>query len=113
MRLRELRKEKGITMKELGKVVGLAESTISLYENNKRQADYETLLKFAEFFGCSLDCLLGRNTNSQPSTPILSDKDIMFALLDGDKYEEIPDEVFNEVKEFAQWIAEKKMREQK
>ena len=43
-KLKELRKRKGISLKELGSIVGVAESTMSLYENGKRQPDYETLL---------------------------------------------------------------------
>ncbi len=57
-KLKELRKEKGISLKELGSVVGVAESTMSLYENGKRQPDYETLLKLAEYFGVTVDYLL-------------------------------------------------------
>ena len=30
------------------------------YENNEREADYETLIKFADYFDVSLDYLLGR-----------------------------------------------------
>lgn len=56
--LRELRRRNGMTMKQLGEEVGVAESTISLYENGKREADYETMLKIAEVFGVSLDYLL-------------------------------------------------------
>lgn len=62
-KLRELRKEKGISLKELGAEVGVAESTMSLYENGKRQPDYETLLKLAEYFGVSVDYLLRGNDN--------------------------------------------------
>ena len=61
MRLRKLRKGKDLTMKEFGEMFGLSESAISQYETGKRNADYETLLKFAEFFECSLDYLLGRS----------------------------------------------------
>lgn len=57
-KLKELRKDKGISLKELGTVVGVAESTMSLYENGKRQPDYETLLKLAEYFGVTVDYLL-------------------------------------------------------
>lgn len=57
-KLKELRKGKGISLKELGTVVGVAESTMSLYENGKRQPDYETLLKLAEYFGVTVDYLL-------------------------------------------------------
>ena len=49
-RIRELRKQHKMTMKELGAVVGLAESTISQYETGKRQPDNETLLKLGEYF---------------------------------------------------------------
>ena len=58
-RLRELRKAKGLSMKELGKMFGLAESTISLYESGKRQPDKDTLVRLANFFGVSVDYLLG------------------------------------------------------
>ena len=35
-------------------------NTISRYENLEREADYETLIKFADYFGVSPDYLLGR-----------------------------------------------------
>lgn len=59
-RIRELRKERNLTMKKLGECVGVAESTISLYENEKRQPDNEMLKKIADFFDVSTDYLLGR-----------------------------------------------------
>jgi transcriptional regulator with XRE-family HTH domain len=62
-KLKELRKEKGISLKELGSVIGVAESTMSLYENGKRQPDYETLLKLAEYFDVTVDYLLRGNSN--------------------------------------------------
>lgn len=64
-KLRELRKEKGISLKELGIAMGVAESTMSLYENGKRQPDYETLLKLAEYFNVTVDYLLRGNDNSE------------------------------------------------
>ncbi len=67
-KLRELRKEKGISLKELGSVVNVAESTMSLYENGKRQPDYETLLKLAEYFGVTVDYLL-RGDNETERLP--------------------------------------------
>ena len=47
LKLRELRKQKNLSMKELGAILGLAESTISLYENGKREPDIATLIKIA------------------------------------------------------------------
>ena len=60
-RIKELRKSKKLTMSELGELVGgLAQSTISLYESGKRQPDQATLIKIADFFGVTVDYLLGR-----------------------------------------------------
>ncbi|MEE1279369.1 MAG: XRE family transcriptional regulator [Oscillospiraceae bacterium] len=59
LRLKELRKKRGLSLKEMGEIFGVAESTVSLYENSKREAPYSILHKAAEFFGVSVDYLLG------------------------------------------------------
>ena len=41
---------------------------MSLYENGKRQPDYETLLKLAEYFGVTVDYLL-RGDNETERLP--------------------------------------------
>ena len=66
-RIRELRKKKNLTMKDLGDAIGVAESTVSLYETGKRQPDQETLLLLANFFHVSLDYLVGRINNEKPT----------------------------------------------
>lgn len=58
--IRELRKNKNLTMKELGAILGVSESTISLYETGKRQPDYDILCNIADYFDTSVDYLLGR-----------------------------------------------------
>lgn len=58
-RIRELRKSRNMTMKQLGEVVGVAESTISQYETGKRQPDNETVLKLGEFFDVTVGYILG------------------------------------------------------
>ena len=70
LKLRELRKKFGLTMKELGIEIGVAESTISQYETGKRQPDYETLLKLSEYFGVSVDYLLGREIKEKTPSKI-------------------------------------------
>ena len=62
-RIREQRKLRGWTMKQLGQMLELAESTISGYENEIRKPDTDTLLKLAEIFEVSVDYLLGRTTD--------------------------------------------------
>ena len=58
-RIRELRKKRGISMKELGNEVGVAESTISQYERGKREPNYETTIRLAQFFKVPVGYLLG------------------------------------------------------
>ena len=40
--------------------MNMNQNTISRYENLEREADYETLVRFADYFNVSLDYLLGR-----------------------------------------------------
>ncbi len=73
-RIRELRKQHKITMKQLGEVIGVAESTISQYETGKREPDNETLLRLGEYFGVSVDYLLGAAVQKE-TPPALTKKD--------------------------------------
>ena len=60
MRLKYLRKKKGISQLKLAMDLSLSQNSISRYENLEREADYATLIKFADYFDVSLDYLLGR-----------------------------------------------------
>lgn len=60
-RLKELRKSKKISQLKLALDLNMNQNTISRYENLDREADYETLIKFAEYFNVSLDYLFGRD----------------------------------------------------
>lgn len=59
-RLKELRKKKNLSQIKLAMDLNMAQNTISRYENEARQADYETLILFADYFAVSIDYLLGR-----------------------------------------------------
>ena len=59
-RLKHLRKTKKISQLKLALDLNMNQNTISRYENLEREADYETLIKFANYFDVSLDYLLGR-----------------------------------------------------
>lgn len=60
-RLRYLRKKRKLTMKEFGAKFGIAESTISGYENSFRFPDIKTIESFADFFEVTVDFLIGRS----------------------------------------------------
>ena len=59
-RLKELRKERNISQLKLALDLNMNQNSISRYENMEREADYETLIKFADYFNISIDYLLGR-----------------------------------------------------
>ena len=59
-RLRELRKERHLRQQDLADTLGLAQTTIANYEQKLRFPDENTLGKIADYFGASLDFLLGR-----------------------------------------------------
>ena len=59
-RLKELRKSKRISQLKLAFDLNMNQNTISRYENMEREADYKTLILIADYFGVTLDYLLGR-----------------------------------------------------
>ena len=61
-RLKELRRSRKISQLKLAMDLNMNQNTISRYENMERQADYETLVRFADYFGVTLDYLLGRTS---------------------------------------------------
>ncbi len=58
--LRALRKEKNLTIAKTAESLNMPFETYRSYEAGKNQADYETLVKLADFFGVSVDYILGR-----------------------------------------------------
>lgn len=60
-RLKEIRESKGMTQTQLGEVIGAKKSAVSLWESGKRQIDNNTLKSLADFFGVSVDYILGRD----------------------------------------------------
>lgn len=60
-RIKELRHTKSpvLTQQRLADLVGVARSTVAMWEAGKNEPDNETLLKLAEIFNVSTDCILG------------------------------------------------------
>ncbi|WP_018085681.1 helix-turn-helix domain-containing protein [Desulfurispora thermophila] len=64
-RLRQLRENKKISRDDLASHLGLSYWAISKYETGERTPDHTTLERIADYFGVSVDYLLGRNDNSR------------------------------------------------
>ena len=60
-RLKELRESRGMNMKEAAAALGYKYMTYVNYEKEERQMYPEQLIKIADFYGVSIDYLLGRD----------------------------------------------------
>lgn len=55
-----LRKEKGLSQVQLAEALKVSKACISMIEIGKNEPTANTLLKYADFFQCTTDYLLGR-----------------------------------------------------
>ena len=58
-RLKKLRKEKGLTQGELGKMLGVGKSAVCCYEKEMRSPSSETIMDLVNIFAVSADYILG------------------------------------------------------
>jgi transcriptional regulator with XRE-family HTH domain len=111
-RIRERRKKVGLTMKELGEKINVAESTISGYESETRKPDIDTLKKLAKVLDTNSSYLLGETDDPTPlDEKARSEENILFFDVDG-----LDEEGIEEVKkaiEYQRWRAEQKRNQKK
>ncbi len=63
MRLKEIRKSKGISQLKLAMDLNTNQNTISRYETGEREPGINELIKIADYFNVSIDYLLDRTDN--------------------------------------------------
>ena len=56
--IRQIRKARGLTQKQLADMIDVSESIISQYENERKSPSNETLLKLGEALDCSVSDIL-------------------------------------------------------
>lgn len=59
-RLKELRKEKGLLQSELASALDTTQRKVSYWETEKIEPDLASLWKISDFFGVSVDYLIGK-----------------------------------------------------
>ena len=67
---KKLRTEKKITQEKISSDLKISRSNYSRYENGKREPDFKTLKKLADYFNVSIDYLLGREYEIQDKNSI-------------------------------------------
>ena len=63
VRLKELRKKKGVSQLKLATDLNTTQNTISRYETGEREPGINELIKIADYFNVSVDYLIGRTEN--------------------------------------------------
>ena len=65
-RLRDLREDADLTQKQVAKYLGMSQTGYSKYETGENDIPTSILIKLADFYGTSVDYLLGRTDNPEP-----------------------------------------------
>ena len=93
--LKQLRTDRGLTQSDIGKVVNKGDSTVRMWELRSSEPDYETIVILANYFGVTVDYLLGREITvmgddaPHPSIHIpVKYGDVFVALNKGDDLEQ-------------------------
>lgn len=75
-RLKNLRKQAGLTQQQLATQLGITKSVVSFYELQERSPSPEVLIKLSAIFHVSTDYLLGLDTRETIDVSDLDVKDI-------------------------------------
>lgn len=79
-RIKELRKSKGFSQKEMAELIGVNRSTYSNYENNNREPNVDTLTKIASVLDINVADLIP--TNTQLKSTILYDPEKIISAIE-------------------------------
>lgn len=63
-KLKNLRKQYGLSQKEIAKRLNVSPSIVSGYETGERTPSLDVLISLSYLFNCSTDYLLGRDSNT-------------------------------------------------
>lgn len=73
-RLKELREKAGYSQYSFADEMGIAQSTVGGWESGKREPNFEMTQKIADFFGVTVDYLLGRDEAGAEKSAGLNDE---------------------------------------
>lgn len=109
LRLKELRENSHISQAQLAKAIGVAQSTVAMWESGKSSPEYNTLIKISDYFAVGIDFLAGKSSVQQAEKtgsvriPVLGSVPAgipLEAVEDILDWEEIPDSMCTGDKEY-------------
>ena len=73
-RLRQLRKEKGLTQVTLAETLGVSKGTVAMWETGKRMPGFDMLARLSELFDKRVDYIIGTSEDCRSAT--LTEEDV-------------------------------------
>ena len=108
-RIKAKRKEKNISQMQLANALNLSNGCIAMIEIGKNEPTANTLLKYADFFQCSTDYLLGREDDfgnitihTEKPAPLPQDEQELLSI-----YQALSPTHRSQILEYARYFAEK------
>ena len=99
----KLLKEKGVTPYQVSKATGVAQSSLSDWKNGRSKPKYEKMLAISDYFGVSVDYLLGNEPKEKtPAEADVTFDDFTYAMYGEAK--ELTDEDRNMLLEMARML---------
>lgn len=77
LRLKELRAQRRLSQEELAKGLGITRASVGLYEQGRREPDFETLESIADFFNVDIGTLITEPVRGSGSSSALSPRECM------------------------------------
>ena len=106
-RLKELRQEKKLTQAELAEYLGVNQTAVGKYERGELEPNVACLCKLCDFFGCSVDYLLGREDDfgnvATPGVELPADEQELLT-----NFRTLPREEKVQARSYVRYLAERR-----
>lgn len=104
-KIRHARKAAGLTQRQLAKMIGVANTSVSNWEKDLSRPDADMIRQLCAVLQLQPNDFYGTQPSAGGEVRNVSDEDIKFALFGGDG--EITDAMYDEVKRFAAFIKQR------
>lgn len=101
--------EKGTKPNPVAKELGIASGTLTWWKNGRIPSS-STLHKIADYFGVTVEYLLGKETEKPQKEKAPTEEALKVALFGG---ADVPDELWDKVTEYARFLVEQDKRNRK
>ena len=105
-------RESGKTQADIVRDLGYKQPTVSDWVKGKKYPRVDKMEELAQYLNVSMSALTDEQVSGLQAPTETSDDDIKFALFEGDAGE-ITDEMYEDVKRYAQFVKEKRKNDAK